>query len=193
MEVSGSFEIFRKTAKHEPKWLESCSTLESATERAAELAPDGLGDYLIFDRKNQRFIGARRDQLMHTNTRILVADDYKAVREGICSMLRGRENVEVVGEASNGKEAIEKTRSLQPDVIIMDWSMPVMDGLSAAQIIKKFSPETAILVFTMHASRVFAELVKRMGLDGFVTKGEGAPELLLAIDEVMHHQKHFPA
>jgi DNA-binding NarL/FixJ family response regulator len=126
-------------------------------------------------------------------TRILIADDHESVRKGLHLILESRENLEVVGEASNGKEAIDRSRQLEPDVIIMDLKMPILDGLAAAQVIKKSRPETAILMFSMRTSRLFTEIMERMGMDGFVSKENDSAALLTAIDAVTHNQKYFPA
>src|ERR1700722_19767328 len=146
----GPLEIFRKGSGGQPTWIETCTSLEWASERAREMISSQPGDYFIFDRQNQRFIDPSQRLPIISNTRILVADDHEAVRKGICWMLQGHEHVEVVGEASNGKEAVEITFKLQPDLIIMDISMPIMDGLTAAQIIKKGRPQTAILMLSIH-------------------------------------------
>jgi two-component system, NarL family, nitrate/nitrite response regulator NarL len=124
--------------------------------------------------------------------RILIADDHEVVRDGVRDVLENREGVQVVGEAANGKEAIEAASELQPDLIIMDWSMPVVDGLSAAQIIKKQLPETAIVMFSMFADKHFTEVVRNVGLNGLVSKEGDGPALLSAIDAVKQNQTYFP-
>jgi DNA-binding NarL/FixJ family response regulator len=134
-----------------------------------------------------------KTQTQDSKTRILIADDHESVRKGLHLILESRENLEVVGEAANGKEAIDRSRQLQPDVIIMDLKMPILDGLAAAQVIKKARPQTAILMFSMRTSRLFTEIMENMGMDGFVSKENDSAALLTAIDAVTHHQKYFPA
>jgi two-component system, NarL family, response regulator DegU len=125
--------------------------------------------------------------------RVLIADNLASVRRDVRSILQGHAGLEIVGEAENGTEAIGAARTLRPDLIIMDWKMPVLDGLSAAQIIKERIPETVILMFSRHKDPQFIELAKNVGLNGFVAKEAGAQALLNAIYAVMQGKKHFPA
>ena len=124
-------------------------------------------------------------------TRILIADDHEVVRRGIRQSLQGHSGVEVVGEASNGEEAIQRALELQPDMIIMDISMPMLDGFKAAEIIKKYRPQTSIVVFSMYSYDGLSDSVKKLGLDGFVSKGDNATALLNTIDAVQHNKKYF--
>ena len=80
---------------------------------------------------------------------VLIVDDNSAIRKSVRSTVDGYDHLQVVGEAANGEEAIAQTAKLDPDLIIMDISMPVLDGLSAAEIIKKYHPLTRILMFSM--------------------------------------------
>ncbi|MDC4227429.1 MAG: response regulator transcription factor [Candidatus Manganitrophus sp.] len=82
--------------------------------------------------------------------RILIADDHRVVREGLAAILKSRSDMDVVGEAINGFEVIEKTKALKPDVILMDISMPQMNGVEATRAVRKISPEIGIVVLTMH-------------------------------------------
>src|ERR1700735_5334178 len=82
--------------------------------------------------------------------RILVADDYESVRKGVCAILTTRDDVEVCAEAANGEEAVHQTKELKPDIVIMDFSMPVMDGLEASKRILQEFPDMPILMFSMH-------------------------------------------
>jgi DNA-binding NarL/FixJ family response regulator len=126
--------------------------------------------------------------------KVLIADDHEIVRGGVRSILAEHAKlVVVVGEVANGKDAVDEAGILLPDLIIMDWQMPALEGLNAAQIIKKRNPEIAILMFSMDASRQYIELARGIGLDGFIAKEKAATELLLAIDAVTRHQKYFPA
>jgi CheY-like chemotaxis protein len=193
MTTHGSFEIFRKVSDGYPTWMETCASLDSAIERAGQIASKQSGDYFIFDRENKTFVDAGQLQPIPSQTRVLVADDHEEMRKGICRLLQRTAFAEVVGEAANGKEAIESARNLQPDLIIMDLSMPVLDGLSAAQVIKKSSPQTAILMFSMHANSMLSDFAKSVGLDGFVAKDDVGPTLLRAIDAIRHNQSYFPA
>ncbi len=123
-------------------------------------------------------------------TRILIADDHEVVRRGIRQSLQGHSDVEIVGEASNGEEAVQRALELQPDMIIMDISMPMLDGFKAAEIIKKYRPQTSIVVFSMYSYDGFPDSVKGLGLSGVVSEGDNATALLSAIDAVQHN-KYF--
>jgi CheY-like chemotaxis protein len=193
VDARDSFEIFRKIPDGKPALVEACTTLEDAVRRSRQVASEDPGDYFIFDHEGQRFIDAALRQPIEPNARVLVADDHEAMRKGVRQVLLGHGRVEVVGEASNGREVIEEARRLRPDLIIMDWTMPELDGITAAQLIKKYSPQTAILIFSVHTSRLFVNYAKNLGLEGFVTKGSSNETLLGAVDAVLHHQKYFPA
>lgn len=123
---------------------------------------------------------------------MLIVDDYPAIRSGVRSTVADCQNVEVVGEASDGIEAIKRTHELRPDLIIMDVSMPLLDGLTAAEIIRKYYPQIHILIFSMHNVRQLVETVKQLGLDGFVPKEEDGPSLLRALEAVQHNRVYFP-
>lgn len=122
----------------------------------------------------------------------LIVDDSGAMRRVLRAVLNGYHGVEVVGEATNGEEALQQVQTLAPDLIIMDVSMPVLDGLSVAKLVKKNRPETDILMFSIHRIRDFVESAKKMGLGGFVCKDEGGQALLSAVDAVIDHRTYFP-
>lgn len=124
--------------------------------------------------------------------RILVVDDHDVVRKGVLLILRARADWEVVGEASNGIEAIEKVEFLKPDLIILDISMPGKDGL---EVIKELGPSEAppkILVLTMHQSNELLNRIKSMGAAGYVIKTGASTSLIQAIDEIFGGGTFFP-
>lgn len=125
--------------------------------------------------------------------RILIADDHETVRKGVCSILASRKDLEVCGEASNGKEAIEKASELKPDLVILDITMPVLDGFSAAKQIRKLLPDVPILFLSMHDAQQWIEEAKAIGVQGFVSKSDIAGVLLTAVDTVLQKQSYFPA
>ena len=125
------------------------------------------------------------------NLRVLIADDHEAVRKGVAGILETRGDVEICGEASNGEEAVRKAHELKPDLIIMDFTMPVMDGLEASRRILKAAPQTPILMFSMHKMETLTEAAKKAGARGFVTKGESAENLLRAVDNVIRNAPFF--
>ena len=115
---------------------------------------------------------------------MLIADDHSIVRAGIRSLLEGQSNIEVVGEASNGCEAIELATQLQPDVVLMDIVMGDLSGLVATQEIKERTPAVKVLALTMHDREEFFFAMLQAGALGYVLKGSEPNELLTAIDVV---------
>jgi DNA-binding NarL/FixJ family response regulator len=124
--------------------------------------------------------------------RILIVDDHEAVRKGVCAILSSRLDIEICGEAVNGKEAIAKAKELQPDLIILDISMPVLSGFDAARQIRKIVPEARILMFSMHESKQFLEEAKKLGVHGYLIKTRGSDVLLRAVDALMLNQMFYP-
>jgi DNA-binding NarL/FixJ family response regulator len=118
-------------------------------------------------------------------SRILIVDDHEVVRQGIRTILRARPQWEVCGEAVNGRDAIEKAQSLDPDVIIMDITMPEMSGIEATREISKLKLRSAVLVFTMHESKNLAATVQDAGARGFVLKSHAARDLLDALEALL--------
>lgn len=116
--------------------------------------------------------------------RILVADDHELVRHGIRGILRARRGWRVIGEASNGQEAVEKTHKLKPDVAILDVSMPDLDGLQATRQIREASPNTKVVVLTMHESDQMVHRVLEAGALAYVLKSDLAANLVKAVKDV---------
>ncbi len=121
---------------------------------------------------------------------VLIADDHEIMRRGIRSVLESREDIAVY-EAENGREAIEKTRELQPHLVILDVSMPVLDGFSAAREIKKAFPQIPILIFSLDRTEAFTEVAKRIGVSGYLSKTDVGATLLQAMDAALNHQAFF--
>jgi CheY-like chemotaxis protein len=125
-------------------------------------------------------------------TRILIADDHEVVRCAVRSMLEGRSQFEVVGEASTGEEVIRRSMELEPDLIIMDIGLPGVNGLTAADMIKKMRPSTKIVAFSMYNSNGMENRAKELGLNAFVTKSEGSAALLSVIEALQNQKSFFP-
>jgi DNA-binding NarL/FixJ family response regulator len=115
---------------------------------------------------------------------ILVADDHELVRRGIRELLRARRGWTVVGEAMNGREAVEKANRLKPDVAILDISMPDLDGLQATRQIREVTPNTQVVVLTMHESDQMVRRVLDAGALGYVLKSDLAAHLVKAVKNV---------
>lgn len=124
--------------------------------------------------------------------RILVADDHESVRKGVCVILGTRGDIEVCGEASNGREAIDKAQELMPDLIILDITMPVLSGIDAAEVIRKRLPHIPILFLSMHQGRQIIAEAQRIGVSGYVRKSDAAATLLNAVDALLRNEPFFP-
>ncbi|MGO4888054.1 response regulator [Anaerobacillus sp. MEB173] len=117
--------------------------------------------------------------------KILVVDDHVVVRSGLKTLLNGKNQMEVIGEASEGDEAIKKALELHPDVVLMDLSMPHgKNGLTATEELKKLLPETAILILTMHDDEEYLFRAIHVGASGYILKSAPHEELLSAIISV---------
>jgi DNA-binding NarL/FixJ family response regulator len=118
-------------------------------------------------------------------TRLLIADDHELIRDGLRGMLKGEPGFEVVGEATNGREAIELCRSLRPDMVLMDVRMPEMDGLEATRAIKREHPEIGVLMVTMHENSDYLFEAVKGGAAGYVLKDASRDELITAIRQAL--------
>lgn len=116
--------------------------------------------------------------------RVLLVDDHTIVREGLRALLAEAPDVEVVGEAADGEEALRKARELRPDVVVMDLLMPGINGLEATRAIRHDLPEVEVLVLTMHESDQHFFEVLRAGASGYLLKGASAADLLAALRAV---------
>ena len=125
--------------------------------------------------------------------RILIADDREAIRKQVSVILSAQPDLEVCAEAANGEEAVEKTRELNPDLVILDITMPVMNGLDAARAIRSFGLDVPILVLTAHKSRQLVEEARKIGVQGYVTKADASQSLLSAVDAVGRGLSYFPS
>ena len=120
--------------------------------------------------------------------RILVVDDHAVVRRGVRSLLESHEGWEVCGEATTGREAVEQSRRLRPDVVVMDLSLPELNGLDATRQILKDAPDTEVLVLTMHHSEELARDVLQAGARGYVLKSDADENLIAAVDSLRRHK-----
>lgn len=116
--------------------------------------------------------------------RVLLADDHTLVRAGIRSLLEKMPEVEVVGEAGNGREAIELIKQLRPNVALMDIAMPELNGLEAVAQVAKFNPSVKVIILSMHANEEYVMQALRAGASGYLLKGSATSELKLALDAV---------
>jgi DNA-binding NarL/FixJ family response regulator len=120
--------------------------------------------------------------------RILLVDDHAVVRRGVRSLLESQEGWVVCGEATNGRDAVEQTRRLRPDVVVMDLSLPELNGLDATRQILKDAPDTEVLVLTMHHSEELARDVLQAGARGYVLKSDADENLITAVESLRQHK-----
>jgi DNA-binding NarL/FixJ family response regulator len=123
--------------------------------------------------------------------RILVADDHEVVRKGLIAILKQRPEFQVCGEACNGREAIEQAKQLMPDVIVMDLSMPGLNGLEATDQIVKSNPGVRVLVLTLHDSEELIRDVLNAGARGFLLKSDSGSELVAAVEALVRDKTYF--
>jgi DNA-binding NarL/FixJ family response regulator len=116
---------------------------------------------------------------------VLIADDCYLVRETIKNVLAGRTDIVVCGEASNGLEAVEKARTLKPDLILLDLAMPEMNGAETASVLKMAVPEVRIILFTMYSENVGSYLTSAVGIDAVLSKPDGMTALLGAVEAAL--------
>jgi two-component system response regulator NreC len=128
-----------------------------------------------------------------TRVRVLVADDHTIVRQGLVGILKASEEIEVVGEASDGNEAVEKALKTKPDVAVLDVSMPRLSGFEAARRIHEALPATKILVLTMHDDEEYILKMVRAGASGYLLKDGAASELIAGIRALKAGKTHFGA
>ena len=117
--------------------------------------------------------------------RILIADDHEIVRRGLISLLQTQPDWEIAGEAVTGREAIDLARQLTPEIAILDIGMPELNGLEAARQIRKESPNTEVLILTMHESEQLIREVLGAGARGYVLKSDAGRDLLPAMQAIM--------
>ena len=124
-------------------------------------------------------------------TKILVVDDHEVVHQGIRMILQSRPDWEICGQAANGAEAVEMAQRLHPDAIVMDITMPVMNGLEATRQITRLGLPSPVLIFTMHESQGLVESVQSAGGRGLVLKSRATRDLIDALEQILGGKTYF--
>jgi DNA-binding NarL/FixJ family response regulator len=125
--------------------------------------------------------------------RVLIADDHDIVRKGLRALIEERPGWVVCGEARSGREAVEKASQLKPDVLVVDVSMPDLNGLEATRQVRKLCPRTEVLVITHHDSDEMASEVLEAGARGYVLKSDSDRDLAHAVEALSNHKPFFTA
>ena len=124
---------------------------------------------------------------------VLLAEDHQVVREGFRSLLEHEHDLEVVGEAETGRQAVQLTRKLRPSVVVMDIAMPLLNGLEATRQIRKDFPETKVLILSAHSDDAYVEQMTALGAAGFLVKQTSSHELATAIRKIHEGETYFSA
>jgi DNA-binding NarL/FixJ family response regulator len=123
--------------------------------------------------------------------RVLIADDHGVVRRGVRTLLETRPNLTIVAEASNGRQALEEARATKPDIAVIDYSLPELNGLDLTMALKREVPRIQVLIYTMHDREELVLEVLRAGARGYVLKSDTEKHLLAAIDALSIHRPYF--
>lgn len=123
--------------------------------------------------------------------RVFIADDHELMRKGVRALLDSQPNIEVCGEANNGRDAFEQVIELKPDVAVLDISMPEMSGLEATRQIRQIAPETEVLIFTVHESDTLVRDVLSAGAHGYILKADASAHLVAAIEALAQNDLYL--
>jgi len=154
----------------------TCRANSQETTHQTKIRPCGAGNRKLTGQKPYR---------------VLIADDHSVVRRGLEVLLGLQPGIEVCGEAVTGTETIEQVRRHKPDLVILDLTMPELNGIEVSKTIKREYPDTSVLVLSMHFSEEVAREVLRSGALGYVLKSDADSDLLSAVDHMRHHQPFF--
>jgi len=123
--------------------------------------------------------------------KVLLAEDHMIVREGLLKLLQSEKEIEVIGQASTGRQAVEMTLKLQPDVVVMDIAMPQLNGMEATRQIRQSTPGTKVLILSAHSDSAYVERMTELGAAGYLIKQASAQHLSTAIKEIYKGNTFF--
>lgn len=123
--------------------------------------------------------------------KLLIADDHEAIRNGVRSIVAARQQWRIVAEASNGHEALSLAQETQPDIAIIDYSLPQMNGLELTQALRREVPRAEVLIYTMHDREDIVQKVLRAGARGYVLKSDPGPDLIAAVEALLMRKPYF--
>jgi DNA-binding NarL/FixJ family response regulator len=149
------------------------------------------GSILTFSQKSAgRVVKYSRTLMSQPIVRVLVVDDFEPFRRLVCSMLGNRSTLQIVGEASDGLEAVRQAEELKPDLILLDIGLPRLNGIEAALQIRKLAPQSKIIFVSQEFSPEMVRAAFRLGAWGYVVKAKAGSDLLAAVESVLL-EKHF--
>lgn len=122
---------------------------------------------------------------------IFLADDHQILREGLKLILSKNENLQVIGESADGRDALEKIEKLNPDIAILDISLPSMLGIEIAHSLKKYQPGIKIIILTQHSNSEYIQEAIRLGVEGYILKNNASEELIKAIEKVIEGNNYI--
>ncbi len=122
---------------------------------------------------------------------ILIADDHEVVRAGVCAILADQPGWEVVAEAGDGRQAVELAAETWPDIAVLDYQLPLLNGVDATREIRARSPKTEVLIFTMHESETLLRDLLEAGARGYLLKSDARRFLIMAVESLAHHRPFF--
>lgn len=120
------------------------------------------------------------------NITVFLADDHTIVRQGLAKILNGEPDFQVVGEAENGMEAVDMVEQLKPDIVLMDIAMPILNGIEATRQIKKVSPQTKVIILSMHSHDYYINELFRLGASGYLLKNAAGADIIKAIHAALN-------
>jgi DNA-binding NarL/FixJ family response regulator len=129
--------------------------------------------------------------MMESRITVFLADDHTIVRQGLAKLLEAEPDIRVVGEAENGREAVKKVEELRPQAVIMDISMPLLNGIDATRLIKKSLPETRVIILSMHAHDRYISELFRLGASGYLLKDSTGTDIVKAIRAAIKGDKYL--